>query len=127
MSENDETNKKKNSSVLNQIVTAVVIALLAGGTAPWWVKEIKEFLSSTVTPDTTEDNRGDNSEDDMEAEAEARRQAEAEAVPPISDAKEAFGHFVRRVDMVAFRYAIPMNVMLPVLRRRLEFSGTSSV
>jgi acyl carrier protein len=47
--------KQEKIGVLRQIVVAVAIALLAGGTAPWWWKEIsgkntRDNTSSTITP-----------------------------------------------------------------------------
>jgi acyl carrier protein len=46
--------KQEKIGVLRQIVVAVAIALLAGGTAPWWWKEIwkntRDNTSPTITP-----------------------------------------------------------------------------
>ena len=45
--------KHEKIGVLRQIVVAVAIALLAGGTAPWWWKEIswrRDNTSPTITP-----------------------------------------------------------------------------
>lgn len=51
---NSNKGDEKKSSLLNQIIPAVVIALVAGGTAPWWFQLIRPTPtlppSSSTTP-----------------------------------------------------------------------------
>ena len=41
---NDNKDDGEKSGLFNQIIPAVVIALAAGGTAPWWIQSIQSFF-----------------------------------------------------------------------------------
>lgn len=41
--------EKPQRSVLSQVLVAIVIALLAGGTAPWWWNEVKQVFQTTAS------------------------------------------------------------------------------
>ncbi|MGD1896358.1 MAG: hypothetical protein ACFB16_05325 [Phormidesmis sp.] len=76
----DSENKKESfvNKLLLAVVVPVAIALLAGGTSPWWWSEIFDRASSTPTSTADEGNKGEE-EDIGEAidEEEARIADEA--------------------------------------------------
>ena len=50
------SNDKKESSVVGQIAVGILVALIAGGTSPWWVDKFftqPNSLSSSTTPTTS--------------------------------------------------------------------------